>query len=134
MNERLMRMTRLTRLVIIAPLAILGIVVFTAIGGEVVMLLWNWLAPTLFGLRLITFWQAIGLLALCRILFGGFGLGGGGHHNSRRRMEGRIRERVSERMAERWEQMTPEEREKFRQGTRSGCGGQTTPLDSNPSA
>jgi len=62
-------------------------------------------APTLFGLRLITFWQAIGLLALCRILFGGFGLGGGGHRNSRRRMEGRIRERVRERMAERWEQM-----------------------------
>src|SRR6059058_4901049 len=110
MNQRLMRMTRLTRLMIIAPLAILGIVVFTAIGGGVVMLLWNWLAPMLFGLRLITFWQAIGLLALCRILFGGFGLGGGGHRSgSRRRMEGRIRERVHERMDE-WEQMTPEER------------------------
>ena len=134
MNERLMRMTRLTRLMIIAPLAILGLVIFTAIGGEVVKLLWNWLAPTLFGLRLITFWQAIGLLVLCRILFGGFGLGGGGHRNSRRRMEGRVRERVRERMDERWEQMTPEEREKFRQGMRSGGGGQTTPLDSNPSA
>src|SRR3989442_15109482 len=133
MNERLMRMTRLTRLMIIAPLAILGIVVFTAIGGGVVMLLWNWLAPTLFGLRLITFWQAIGLLALCRILFGGFGLGGGGHRNSRRRMEGRIRERVREQMAQGWEQMTPEEREKFRQGfqDRGRC---TTPLDSEPSA
>src|SRR5947207_10246778 len=104
MNQRLMRMTRLTRLMIIAPLAILGIVVFTAIGGGVVMLLWNWLAPMLFGLRLITFWQAIGLLALCRILFGGFGLGGGGHRSSRRRMEGRVRER----MRERWEQMTTE--------------------------
>ena len=133
MNERLMRMTRLTRLMIIAPLAILGIVIFTAIGGEVVMLLWNWLAPTLFGLRLITFWQAIGLLALCRILFGGFGLSGGGHRNSRRRMEGRIRERVRERMAERWEQMTPEEREKFTHEGH-GRGGRTTPLDSNPSA
>jgi len=133
MNERLMRMTRLTRLMIIAPLAILGIVVFTTIGGGVVMLLWNWLAPALFGLRLITFWQAIGLLALCRILFGGVGLGGG-HRNSRRRIDGRIRERVRERMAERWEQMTPEEREKFRQGPRSGCGGPTTPLGSNPSA
>jgi len=133
MRKRLAELTRLTRLMIIAPLAILGIVIFTAIGGGVVMLLWNWLAPTLFGLRLVTFWQAIGLLALCRILFGGFGLGGGGHRNSRRRMEGRIRERVRERMAERWEQMTPEEREKFREGMydRSGC---TTPLDSKPSA
>jgi hypothetical protein len=134
MNERLTRMTKLTKLLLIAPLAILGIAIFTAIGGEVVMLLWNWLAPALFGLRLINFWQAIGLLALCRILFGGFGLGGGGHRNSRRRMEGRIRERVRERMDERWEQMTPEEREKFRQGLRSCGGGQTTPLDSQPSA
>src|SRR6266852_631599 len=116
MNERLMRMARL---------AILGIVIFSWIGGEVVMLLWNWLAPPLFGLRQVTFWQALGLLALCRILFGGFGLGGG-HRNSRRRMDGRIRERVRERMAERWEQMTPEEREKFRQGMRSCGGGQTT--------
>ena len=133
MKERLKKMTRLTRLMIIAPLAILGMVVFTAIGGGLVMLLWNWLAPTLFGLRLVTFWQAIGLLALCRILFGGFGLGSGGHRNSRRRMDGRIRERVSERMAERWEQMTPAEREKFREDMH-GHGGCTTPLDSNPSA
>jgi hypothetical protein len=134
MNERWMRMTRLTKLIVIAPLAIVGMVIFTFIGGEVVMLLWNWLAPALFGLREITFWQAIGLLALCRILFGGFGLGGGGHRNSRRRMEGRIRERVRERMDQRWEQMTPEERDKFRQGMRSCGGGQTTPLDSEPSA
>jgi hypothetical protein len=134
MNERLMRMTRLKRLMIFAPLAILGMVIFTFIGGEVVMLLWNWLAPALFGLREITFWQAIGLLALCRILFGGFGLGGGGHHSgSRRRMDGRIRERIRERMDERWEQMTPEEREKFRQGLPDRSG-RTTPLDSNPSA
>jgi uncharacterized membrane protein len=133
MNERWMRMTRLTRVLVIAPLAILGMVIFTFIGGGVVMLLWNWLAPALFGLRLITFWQAIGLLALCRILFGGFGLGGGGHRNSRRRMDRRIRERVRERMRERWEQMTPEEREKFREGMH-GHGRCTTPLDPNPSA
>ena len=129
MNERLMKMSRLTRLMIIAPLAILGMVIFTFIGGQVVMLFWNWLAPALFGLRQITFWQALGLLALCRILFGGFGLGGGGHRNSRRRMEGRIRER----MAERWEHMTPEEQERFRQGLHDRSR-RTTPLDSPPSA
>jgi hypothetical protein len=107
---------RLKRLIWIAPLAILGMVIFAWIGGEVVMLLWNWLAPALFGLRQITFWQALGLLALCRILFGGFGLGGGGHRSGPRR---RIGERIEGRMAERWEGMTPEEREKFRQGMRS---------------
>jgi len=122
MTKRLKDLTRLTRLILIAPLAILGIVIFTAIGGGVVMLLWNWLAPTLFELRLITFWQAIGLLALCRILFGGFGLGGGGHRHSRRRMDGRIRERIRERVDERWEQMTPEEREKFRRGVHGHWG------------
>jgi hypothetical protein len=133
MNDRFNKMTKLTKLILIAPLAILGMVIFTAIGGAIVMLLWNWLAPELFGLRLITFWQAIGLLALCRILFGGFGLGGGGHRSSRRRMEGRIRERVGERMAERWEQMTPEERERFREGLNDRSG-RTTPLDSTPGA
>ena len=58
-----------------------ALVLFIAIGGEVVMHLWNWLLPALFGWRLITFWQALGLLALCRILFGGFG-GGGSHRSS----------------------------------------------------
>lgn len=46
---------------------------FLWIGGEVVMHLWNWLLPTLFGWRPVTFWQALGLLALSRILFGGWG-------------------------------------------------------------
>ena len=62
------------KLIWIAPLAILAMVLFIWIGGEVVMHLWNWLLPTLFGWRQITFWQALGLLALCRILFGGFGM------------------------------------------------------------
>jgi hypothetical protein len=113
------------RLIWMAPLAILGMMIFCWIGGEVVMLLWNWLAPSLFGLREITFWQALGLLALCRILFGGFGLGGGSspRANSRRRMRRRMRER--------WEEMTQEERDTFREGLRSR-GRHTTPLDSRP--
>ena len=120
--KRLNELTRTTKLILIAPLAILGMAIFCWIGGQLVMLLWNWLTPTLFGLPQITFWQALGLLALCRILFGGFGLGGGGNRHSHRRMEARIHERVTERMAERWEQMTPEEREKFRQGMCSPGG------------
>ena len=121
------------RMIWIAPAAILAMFIFAWIGGEIVMLLWNWLAPALFGLRQVTFWEALGLLALCRILFGGFGFGGGsGHrHFSRRGIRERVSERVSERMAERWGQMTAEERERFRQGMH-GRGGPTTPLDSNP--
>jgi hypothetical protein len=94
-------------LIWIAPLAIAGMVVFVLVGGEVVRLLWNWLLPPLFGWRQITFWQALALLALCRILFGGFGFRGSGpRSNMRRRMEAR--------MAERWAGMTAEEREKYR--------------------
>ena len=102
--------TRLKRLIVFAPLVILGIVAFTTIGGAVVRQLWNWLLPPLFGWRQITFWQALGILALCRILFGGFGWHGSGRSNFRRRME------------ERCEHMTPEERERFRQGIRGRFG------------
>jgi len=104
--------------IFIAPLAILGMLLFTFIGGEVVLHLWNWLLPPLFGWRSITFWQAIGLLALCRILFGGFGCRGFGRSHFRHRM------------AERWERMTPEERERFRQGMLGRCGFGPTPGES----
>jgi len=100
--------------IFLAPLALLAMALFIWLGGELVMHLWNWLLPTLFGWRQITFWQAVGLLALCRILFGGWS--GGGH-----------RSKPGRRMAERWERMTAEEREKFRQGGRSRCGGLEAP-------
>ncbi|MBZ5538349.1 MAG: hypothetical protein LAO31_20545 [Acidobacteriia bacterium] len=83
---------------------------FIAIGGELVLHLWNWLLPQLFGWRQITFRQALGILVLCRILFGGLGLHGSGRSNVRRRME------------ERWERMTPEERERLRQSWRGRWG------------
>lgn len=38
----------------------------------VVMALWNWLMPEIFGLTVINFWQALGLLLLSKILFGGY--------------------------------------------------------------
>ena len=63
----------------------IAFVLFILLGGVVVQWLWNWLLPEIFGIRQITFWQALGLLALCRILFGGFGRGGGGHRDSRNR-------------------------------------------------
>ena len=103
-----MRLHRRGRFFLFAPLAIL---LFITIGGAVVLGLWNWLVPPLFSGPQITFWQALGLLALCRILFGGLGRHGGGPSRFRRRM------------GERWAQMTPEERERFREGLRGRCGG-----------
>jgi hypothetical protein len=98
------------KMIFMAPLAILALVLFIAVGGQVVLHLWNWLLPTLFGWRQINFWQALGILVLCRILFGGFG----GH--------GFRRSHFRSRMGERWQRMTPEERERFRQGMRGRCG------------
>jgi hypothetical protein len=103
-------MTRIHKWVAIGVAAIIGMLLFIAIGGVIVQQLWNWLVPSLFGWRAITFWQAIGLLALCRILFGGFGFHGAGRHGMRRRM------------AARWERLTPEEQDRFRQAMRDRCG------------
>jgi hypothetical protein len=89
-----------------------GIVLLIFIGGEVVMNLWNWLTPSLFGWKQISFWQAFGLLALCRILFGGVAGRGGGMARSNFRR----------RMAQRWDGMSPEEREQFCKGLHGHWG------------
>lgn len=44
--------------------------------GYIVMRLWNWLMPELFGLPLVSYWQAVGVLVLAKIIFG-FGSGDG---------------------------------------------------------
>ena len=94
------------RAVKIATIAIVALALF----GFIVMSLWNWLGPSVFGLRPITFWQALGILILAKILFGGFRgrPGYGGHWRLR--------------MRERWDEMSPEDREKFRQGAFGPCG------------
>lgn len=94
------------RLFLFAPLILVAFLLFIALGGVIVQQLWNWLAPGLFGWREVTFWQALGLLALCRILFGGFGSRGFDRSGHRLR----------------WEHMTPEERQRFRQGLRRRFG------------
>jgi hypothetical protein len=61
---------------------ILGIIGFTAFAflfGAVVMWLWNWLMPVIFHLGVITYWQAVGLAILGRLLFGSL------HHGSHNR-------------------------------------------------
>ena len=95
------RLLRALKVALLASLAV-GAVSF------IVMSLWNVLMPSIFAVRAINFWQALGLLVLSKILFGGFRPSGG--------------PRWRRRLLERWEQMTPEEREKFQQGMRRPCG------------
>jgi len=89
---------------------LLMILVAATVMGWVVKELWNALMPQIFGLHMLTFWQALGLLLLAKLLFGGFHRHGGGGGRWRNRMR------------ERWAQMSPEERERFRQGMRCGRG------------
>ncbi len=93
----------------VLKILLIAVVASTAISF-VVMSLWNWLMPGIFAVPAISFWQALGLLILSKILFGGF--------RPSRRGSGPWRRG----MFERWEQMTPEERSKFKRGMRRGCG------------
>ena len=75
-----------------SPIQIVGMIIFGAIAitglaillGFVIMWLWNWLMPAIFGLSVLTYWQAVGLFILFKLLVGGCGGGrsGGGRHKS----------------------------------------------------
>ena len=93
-------MNRLTgrRRILFVPMFLAAFVGF----GVITMVLWNALLPMIFHLPLISFWQAIGLLVLSRLLFGFNGPWGGRHHHH------------GEHLREKWENMNPQEREEFR--------------------
>ena len=106
-----MRSHKVTKAIKVLLIAAVAVTVF----GFIVQGLWNALIPGIFGWHTITFWQALGLLILSKILFGGFHR----HSGGRREWKNRMRER--------WEHMTPEEREKFREGMRCGRRPVATP-------
>jgi len=83
-------------------LGLIFIIAAIAAFAAVTMLLWNWLMPAIFGLPLLTYWQAAGVLVLARLLFGGFGHHGG-HHGLKR----------NHKFREKWQNMTEEERKAF---------------------
>lgn len=87
-------------------------IVAVLLFGLLVMSLWNALLPAILGVKAITFIQALGILLLSKILFGGFGgRGWGGGHAWKQKMK------------QRWDKMTPEEREKFKMEWKERCGG-----------
>ncbi|MCI2088474.1 MAG: hypothetical protein LKK21_09465 [Prevotella sp.] len=79
------------------------LMMITAIFSVAVMLLWNWLMPVIFGLTVINFWQALGLLLLSRILFGSFRFGrsGIGHYIKNRQV------------SQKWKEMSDDQRREF---------------------
>jgi hypothetical protein len=90
---------------ILGMIAIGFILVFAFVMAT--MYLWNWLVPELFAGPVINFWQALGLLALSKILFSGIGKGRG--HN------GRWKSNWKSHWQEKWSSMTPEDQERFKQ-------------------
>ncbi|HEX4389322.1 MAG TPA: hypothetical protein VH109_11910 [Steroidobacteraceae bacterium] len=96
-------------------------IAFLAVVGLVVMGLWNWLVPALFAGPQIGYLQALGLLVLARLLFGGW-RGRGWHGHWRQRM-----------WRERWESLTPEERARLRERyTQGRCHGWREPAANVP--
>jgi hypothetical protein len=90
----------------IAGCIIVGVLIFIGFGF-ITMYLWNWLVPTLFAGPVINFWQTLGLLALSKILFSGFGGKSGGRCGHQHGpWKGGLYNKFSN--------MTPEEREIFK--------------------
>jgi hypothetical protein len=90
---------------------LLIVVVACVVMSYIVMRLWNWLMPEIFGLHAVTYAQAFGLLILSKILLGGFHKHGG--HGGWKKRAWR------KQMDKRWAKMTPEERDRFRAGMRA---------------
>jgi hypothetical protein len=92
----------------------LAVAAFIALTGFVVMSLWNYLIPAIFHLGIITYWQAVGIFILCKILFG---FGGKGHRGGMRGGGPWMRHR----MEERFKNMTPEEKDQFKAKWQQRC-------------
>lgn len=101
------RKGRRPRVFLFVLLGLLAILLF----GWIVMLLWNAILPDLLNTKQITFWQAVGLLVLSKILFG-FGPGGKHHHHKG----------PSDRLRQKFRNMSEEERKEFREAWRQRCG------------
>ncbi len=93
------------KMVVLGALAI-------GIFGLTTQLLWNWLVPILFNGPVITFWQALGLIVLSKILLWPFGKRHNGHRGGAWRPYWK----------EKWSKMTPEQKESFKQRMREKCG------------
>lgn len=91
----------------IGKFLVFGIAMLALIGW-VTQLLWNWLVPVLFAGPVLSFWQALGLLALTKILFWSFGKGGGHWKHRQGGPWGQF-------WAQKWQGMSDEDRERFKQ-------------------
>lgn len=90
-----------------------GFILIVAGLSALVMWLWNATLPDLLGINEISYWQALGLLVLCKILFGGFG---GGCHDKKKHGG------PPRRFRKKWRNMDEEEQQKFKEEWKKRCG------------
>ncbi len=88
---------------------LIPVILFFVLGG-LVMVLWNYTLPQLFNTKSISYWQALGLFALCRILFGSFGFG-----------KNRRPPFVNKELRDKMFNMSAEERENFKAEWKQRC-------------
>lgn len=112
-------MKKRVKIVKIIGFALIGAALVFVLGF-VVMYLWNAILPGVLGVKTISFWQAMGIFVLAKILFGGFKGGGHRKHEWRRKMH------------DKWEQMSPEERQQWKQNMRNWCGQWGKPMPPTP--
>jgi|SRR5947207_1126882 len=117
-----MKRFRIKKVLMILTIGIAAILVF----GLVVMGLWNAILPAVLGVKTISFIQALGILLLSKILFGGFGRGGGFRRGPGHEWK--------QKMQEKWGGMSPEEREKFKAEWKNRCGMRWTPRQEDATA
>ena len=110
--EQTRRHFRRARKGFMLPIMVLGLF---AISG-VVTLLWNWIIPSISTLTAITYWQAMGLFVLCRILFGGFRFGFRKHRDA-------VNQHFSQHapFRDKFMEMSEEERQQFRNQLKQRC-------------
>ena len=74
--------------------------------SAIVMVLWNAILPDVTGVKAISFEQALGILVLSKILFGGFHNRSGWQRGNHNQWRNKFQEKLGH--------MTPEEKEKFK--------------------
>ena len=93
------------KVVLLGSLVILGV-------STALMLLWNWLVPTLFRGPVISIWQSLSLLIFTKLLFEGWNRWGSGRHR---------RYTWKKKFEAKWNKMTPEEQERFKRSFIHQC-------------
>ena len=96
---------------------VLAAAAYVLVFGWVVMYLWNLILPEATGVKPLTYWQAIGLLVLCKVLFGGFG------HRGRRweSKKARWRDKWQGKWRQKWKNLSEEERQEMKARWKRRC-------------